>query len=179
MTMIGSPFSPEIRRAGAGGRRGARLAASPTRWRPGLGPDGRRGPRHRAGPRRRSALRARGLPLDLRRRRAAGNGRELASATARCPGAHAPRRGAAHRAPRCAARRAGRSRPPASPCGVVPLRLPLLESQDGAGPLVGGLLIHAFGVHAVYLVAAILTLSGAWLVGREVRVRIPVPALTR
>src|SRR6266849_6408029 len=48
-----------------------------------------------------------------------------------------------------------------------------------AGPLVGGPLIHAFGVHAVYLVAAILTLSGAWLVGREVRVRIPVPALTR
>src|SRR5438128_5935174 len=47
------------------------------------------------------------------------------------------------------------------------------------GPLVGGLLIHAFGVHAVYLVAAILTLSGAWLVGREVRVRIPAPALTR
>jgi MFS family permease len=48
-----------------------------------------------------------------------------------------------------------------------------------AGPLVGGLLIHAFGVHAVYLVAAILTLSGAWLVGRELRIRIPVPALTR
>src|SRR3989441_2479978 len=47
------------------------------------------------------------------------------------------------------------------------------------GPLVGGLLIHAFGVHAVYLVAAILTLSGAWLVGRELRIRIPAPALTR
>ena len=38
------------------------------------------------------------------------------------------------------------------------------------GPLVGGLVIHVFGVHAVYLVAAILTLSGAWLVGRELRV---------
>jgi len=48
-----------------------------------------------------------------------------------------------------------------------------------AGPLVGGLLIHAFGVHAVYLVAAILTLSGAWLVGRELRISIPVPALMR
>ena len=47
------------------------------------------------------------------------------------------------------------------------------------GPLVGGLLIHAFGVHAVYLVAAILTLSGAWLVGRELRIRIPAPAFTR
>jgi len=48
-----------------------------------------------------------------------------------------------------------------------------------AGPLVGGLLIHAFGVHVVYLVAAILTLSGAWLVGRELRIPIPAPALTR
>jgi predicted MFS family arabinose efflux permease len=48
-----------------------------------------------------------------------------------------------------------------------------------AGPLAGGLLIHAFGVHVVYLVAAILTLSGAWLVGRELRIRIPAPALTR
>ena len=37
------------------------------------------------------------------------------------------------------------------------------------GPLVGGLVIHAFGVHTVYLLAAILTLSGAWLVGRELR----------
>jgi len=47
-----------------------------------------------------------------------------------------------------------------------------------AGPLVGGLVIHAFGIHAVYLVAAILTFSGAWLVGRELRVRVPAPVLT-
>ena len=47
-----------------------------------------------------------------------------------------------------------------------------------AGPLVGGLVIHAFGIHAVYLSAAILTFSGAWLVGRELRVRVPAPALT-
>jgi MFS family permease len=48
-----------------------------------------------------------------------------------------------------------------------------------AGPLVGGLLIHAFGVHAVYLVASILTFFGAWIVGRELRVRVPAPALSR
>jgi len=47
------------------------------------------------------------------------------------------------------------------------------------GPLVGGLVIHAFGVHGVYLIASILTLSGAWLVGREGRFRLPAPALTR
>ena len=47
-----------------------------------------------------------------------------------------------------------------------------------AGPLVGGLVIHAFGIHAVYLIAAILTFSGAWLVGRELRVRVPAPVLT-
>ena len=47
-----------------------------------------------------------------------------------------------------------------------------------ACPLVGGLVIHAFGNHAVYLSAAILTFSGAWLVGRELRVRVPGPALT-
>jgi MFS family permease len=47
-----------------------------------------------------------------------------------------------------------------------------------AGPLVGGLVIHSFGIHAVYLVAAILTFSGAWLVGRELRVRVPAPVLT-
>ncbi len=47
-----------------------------------------------------------------------------------------------------------------------------------AGPLAGGLLIHAFGVHAVYLVASILTFFGAWLVGRELRVRVPAPALS-
>jgi Na+/melibiose symporter-like transporter len=47
-----------------------------------------------------------------------------------------------------------------------------------AGPLVGGLLIHAFGVHAVYLVASILTFFGAWIVGRELRVRVPAPALS-
>jgi len=47
-----------------------------------------------------------------------------------------------------------------------------------AGPLVGGLMIHAFGIHAVYLIAAILTFSGAWLVGRELRVRVPAPVLT-
>jgi len=47
-----------------------------------------------------------------------------------------------------------------------------------AGPLVGGLIIHAFGIHAVYLIAAILTFSGAWLVGRELRVRVPAPVLT-
>lgn len=48
-----------------------------------------------------------------------------------------------------------------------------------AGPLVGGLVIHALGIHAVYLIAAILTFSGAWLVGRELRIRVPAPALTR
>ena len=48
-----------------------------------------------------------------------------------------------------------------------------------AGPLAGGLLIHAFGVHAVYLVASILTFFGAWLVGRELRVHVPAPALLR
>ena len=47
-----------------------------------------------------------------------------------------------------------------------------------AGPLVGGLLIHAFGVHAVYLVASTLTFFGAWIVGRELRVRVPAPALS-
>ena len=47
-----------------------------------------------------------------------------------------------------------------------------------AGPLVGGLVIHSFSIHAVYLVAAILTFSGAWLVGRELRVRVPAPVLT-
>jgi predicted MFS family arabinose efflux permease len=47
-----------------------------------------------------------------------------------------------------------------------------------AGPLVGGLVIHSFGIHAVYLVASILTFSGAWLVGRELRVRVPAPVLT-
>jgi predicted MFS family arabinose efflux permease len=48
-----------------------------------------------------------------------------------------------------------------------------------AGPLVGGFVIHALGIHAVYLVAAILTFLGAWLVGRELRVRVAAPALTR
>jgi MFS family permease len=48
-----------------------------------------------------------------------------------------------------------------------------------AGPLVGGLLIHASGVHTVYLVAAILTFSAAWLVGRDLRVRVQAPVLTR
>jgi len=47
-----------------------------------------------------------------------------------------------------------------------------------AGPLVGGLVIHFFGIHAVYLVAAILTFSGAWLVCRDLRVRVPAPVLT-
>jgi predicted MFS family arabinose efflux permease len=47
------------------------------------------------------------------------------------------------------------------------------------GPLVGGLLIYSVGVHAVYLAAAILTFSGAWLVGRELRIRIPAPVLSR
>jgi predicted MFS family arabinose efflux permease len=47
-----------------------------------------------------------------------------------------------------------------------------------AGPLVGGLLIHAFGIHTVYLIAAILTFSGAWVVGRDLRVRVPAPVLT-
>jgi hypothetical protein len=47
------------------------------------------------------------------------------------------------------------------------------------GPLAGGLLIHSVGVHAVYLAAAMLTLSGAWLVGRELRVRVAAPVLSR
>ena len=47
-----------------------------------------------------------------------------------------------------------------------------------AGPLVGGLVIHAFGIHAVYLIAAILMFSGAWLVGRDLRVRVAAPVLT-
>ncbi|MGH7303063.1 MAG: MFS transporter [Candidatus Rokuibacteriota bacterium] len=47
-----------------------------------------------------------------------------------------------------------------------------------AGPLLGGLVIHAFGIHAVYLVAAILTFSGAWLVGRELRVHVPAAVPT-
>jgi len=47
-----------------------------------------------------------------------------------------------------------------------------------AGPLVGGLVIHAFGIHAVYLIAAILMFSGAWLVGRDLRVRVVAPVLT-
>ena len=46
------------------------------------------------------------------------------------------------------------------------------------GPLVGGLVIHSFGIHAVYLIASILTFSGAWLIGRELRVRVPAPVLT-
>jgi predicted MFS family arabinose efflux permease len=48
-----------------------------------------------------------------------------------------------------------------------------------AGPLVGGLLIHASGVHTVYLVAAILTFSAAWLVARDLRFRVQAPVLTR
>ena len=46
------------------------------------------------------------------------------------------------------------------------------------GPLVGGLVIQSYGVHAVYLLAAILMLSGTLLVTREpsVRVSAPVPA---
>jgi MFS family permease len=47
-----------------------------------------------------------------------------------------------------------------------------------AGPLVGWLVIHAFGIHAVYLIAAILMFSGAWLVGRDLRVRVAAPVLT-
>ena len=47
-----------------------------------------------------------------------------------------------------------------------------------AGPLVGRLLIYAFGIHAVYLLAAILIFSGTWVVGRELRVRVPAPVLT-
>lgn len=47
-----------------------------------------------------------------------------------------------------------------------------------AGPLVGGLVIHAFGIHAVYLLAAILIFSGTWVVGRELKVRVPAPVLT-
>ena len=46
------------------------------------------------------------------------------------------------------------------------------------GPLVGGLVIHAFGIHAVYLSAAILMFFGAWLVGRDLRVRVAAPVLT-
>jgi len=46
------------------------------------------------------------------------------------------------------------------------------------GPLVGGLVIHSFGIHAVYLMAAILMFSGAWLAGRELRVRVTAPVLT-
>ena len=46
-----------------------------------------------------------------------------------------------------------------------------------AGPLVGGLVIHAFGIPAVDLIAAILTFSGAWLVGRDLRVRVAAPLL--
>ena len=46
------------------------------------------------------------------------------------------------------------------------------------GPLIGGLVIHALGIHAVYLVAAILTFSGAWLAGRELRVRVPAAVPT-
>ena len=48
-----------------------------------------------------------------------------------------------------------------------------------AGPLVGGLLIHVFEVHSVYLVAFILTFFGAWIVGRELRMHVPAPALLR
>jgi len=61
---------------------------------------------------------------------------------------------------------------------VLSRRRVLLLAVGIAGPLVGGLLIHAFGVHAVYLVASILTFFGAWIVGRELRVRVPAPALS-
>ena len=37
------------------------------------------------------------------------------------------------------------------------------------GPLAGGLVIHWAGVHAVYLIAAVLMVVAAWLVAREVR----------
>jgi len=46
------------------------------------------------------------------------------------------------------------------------------------GPLVGGLVISWFGIHAVYLIATMLTFSGAWLVGRDLRVRVGAPVLT-
>jgi hypothetical protein len=35
-----------------------------------------------------------------------------------------------------------------------------------------------FGTRAVYLLAAILIFSGAWVVGRELGVRVPAPVLT-
>jgi hypothetical protein len=38
--------------------------------------------------------------------------------------------------------------------------------------------IYLFGIHTVYLIAAILTFSGAWLVGRELRVRVPAAVPT-
>lgn len=46
------------------------------------------------------------------------------------------------------------------------------------GPLVGGLVIQASGVHTVYVIAAILMLSGTWLVCRDPRVRLSAPVLT-
>jgi MFS family permease len=49
-------------------------------------------------------------------------------------------------------------------------------------PLVGGVLIQTAGVHAVYLVAAVLMAAGALLVSRQVRRErgmAPVPALSR
>jgi predicted MFS family arabinose efflux permease len=66
---------------------------------------------------------------------------------------------------------------PARTAQYVAIGATLAGVRGIAGPLVGGLVIHSFGIHAVYLIAAILTFSGAWLVGRERRVRVPAPVL--
>ena len=55
----------------------------------------------------------------------------------------------------------------------------LAGARGIVGPLVGGLVIQASGVHAVYLIAAILMLSGTWLVNRDPSVRVSAPVLTR
>jgi predicted MFS family arabinose efflux permease len=47
-----------------------------------------------------------------------------------------------------------------------------------AGPLVGGVVIYSFGIYPVYLIAAILTFSAAWLVSRDLRVRVSAPVPT-
>ena len=47
------------------------------------------------------------------------------------------------------------------------------------GPLVGGLVIQSHGVRTVYLSAAILMLSGTWLVNRDPSVRVSAPVPTR
>src|SRR5262245_26856594 len=124
------------RRAGAGRRGRARLSARSARPGARLDPHGRRRARDRARPRRGPALRARRLPVDLRRRGAARDGREPASETALRPRARIGGRGAGWTRGGMAG---GQERPCVPPPAhrVVPLRLRLLDPDTRASLAAG------------------------------------------